>query len=305
MMNQIRKYSTSTIEVISKPTRTILNEYLLNLQLANKTEATIKKYRWILERFFRECPIPIDQLHSDDVQHWLIQFSTGKKARIIDLFLSTLTSFFQFCLEKDYIKKTVMKKRWRPKISPSLPQFLNKNEYAKVMLAAKGLSLRDQALVLFLFSSGCRQSEVSNLSIEDVYLDQQKANVKGKKIRQVHFSKETAIVLKDYLQTRSYVDTDPLFLNHSGGRLHPTSIYEITIKLGRKAGISQRLNPRVCRQTFAMNMFARGTNIEFISNMKGGHKSLNSTPNYLRIPTEAMILHLKKMGYRDPSMNVK
>lgn len=47
----MQNYWQSTLEGVLPGTKTILNEYLQSLKLANKTEATIKKYRWILERF--------------------------------------------------------------------------------------------------------------------------------------------------------------------------------------------------------------------------------------------------------------
>lgn len=97
----------------------------------------------------------------------------------------------------------VIKKRWRPKIPQSLPPFLNEQEYERIKLAAESLSLRNRTLILFLFSSGCRRSEVSNLNIEDIDIERRTAKVKGKgkKIRYVHFSEECALVLTDYLQT--------------------------------------------------------------------------------------------------------
>ncbi len=62
----------------------------------------------------------------------------------------------------------VIKNRWQPKIPQSLPQFLNEQEYARVKLNAEELSDRDRSIVLLLLSSGCRRSELSNLSLKDV-----------------------------------------------------------------------------------------------------------------------------------------
>lgn len=100
-MNSSKKYWISNHETTPKQTREILNEYLLSLKLANKAEATISKYRSILERFFSECTVPLDAITSDDVLNWFQQFSIGKKERTLDLMLSTLSSFFQFCFAED------------------------------------------------------------------------------------------------------------------------------------------------------------------------------------------------------------
>lgn len=291
-----QKYWESINEHISIETRRVLNEYFLSLKLANKTEATITKYLWILERFFYESSIPLGNLTSEDVLKWLNEFSVDKKAKTIDLFLSCLSSFFKFCLEENYMEEMVIKKRWRPKIPQSLPRYLNEQEYARVKVEAENLSLRNRALILFLFSSGCRRSEVSNLNIEDIDIKRRTAKVKGKgkKIRYVHFSEECTVVLTDYLQTRSFDETDALFINRKGCRLQSKGIYEMITRFGKKIGIP--LHPHCFRHTFATNMLARGADIEFIAD-EMGHANLNTTRIYARIPTEDMMLaYQNKMG---------
>lgn len=291
-----RNYSSN--EDIPLDTRRILNEYLLNLELANKSEATVTKYLWILEKFLSAISISIKDLTSANVLDWLNSFSEGKSPKTIDLVLSCLSSFFKFCLEEDYMENMVIKKRWRPKIPQALPRYLNEQEYARVKLAAQCLSLRDRTLILFLFSSGCRRQEVSDLNIQDINLEQRTAKVrgKGKKIRNVHFSEECGLILKDYLQTRSFEETEAVFMNQKGQRLLPKGIYEIIKKLGKKAGLKQSLYPHCCRHTFATNMLARGATIEFIAD-EMGHANLNTTRIYARIPTEDMMLaYQSKMG---------
>nr|WP_231607335.1 tyrosine-type recombinase/integrase [Fictibacillus sp. 18YEL24] len=190
----------------------------------------------------------------------------------------------------------VIKKRWRPKIPNALPRYLNEQEYAKVKLVAEDLSLRDRALILFFFSSGCRRQEVSDLSIEDINLNQRAAKVRGKgsKLRTVHFSEECALILTEYLGTRAFEETDPLFINRKGLRLRPKGIYRVITKLGKKAGV--KLHPHALRHTFATNMLARGAQLEFIAD-EMGHANLNTTRIYARIPTEDMMLNYQnKMG---------
>lgn len=290
-MEITKKYWQSSNRDIPLSTRTILNEYLLSLKLEKKAEATITKYCYILEVFFSECPVSLDQLTSVDVLNWLNEYSLDKKPRTMDLVLSTLSSFFNFCLAEEYLANTVIKKRWRPKIPNSLPKYLNESEYARVKLAAESLPLRDRALVLFLFTSGCRRSEVSNLNIEDVDINRRtaKVNGKGNKIRHVHFSDECALLLKEYLEKRSDDANGPLFMNKFGHRLKKTGIFNIVKKLGEKAGLNQSLHPHCCRHTFATTMLARGADLQFIAD-ELGHKNLNTTRIYARIPTEDMIL---------------
>lgn len=288
-MKESSDYWKSNLE--DESTRAIMDEYLLGLKLENKAERTIRNYRWFLERFFSVCTVPLKLLTSEDVRKYLNHFTNGKKERTVDAYLSALSSFLQFCLAEEYIENVVIKKRWRPKIPQSLPKYLNETEFARVKINTENLNLRDRALMLFLFSSGCRSSEVSNLSIQDVNLEKRTAEVtgKGKRIRKVHFSEECAIALKEYLQTRNCDGIAPLFLNNTGQRLEANAIYYITKKIGKKAGLQQSLHPHCCRHTFATNMLARGATLEFIAD-ELGHSNLNTTRIYARILTEDMIL---------------
>lgn len=292
-----QKYWISEKDEISKDVIKVLNEYLLSLKLENKAEATVRHYRVQLEKFLVECNVSLEDLTSDIVWKWLNNYSTNKKPRTIDFVLSSLSSFFRFCLEEEYMETQVIKNRWRPKIPQSLPQYLTEQEYARVKLEAEGLSTRDRALVLFLFSSGCRKSEVSNITLHDVDMAKRTAEVigKGKKLRHIHFSEECALVLKEYLQTRTE-KSNYLFVNRYGNRLGRQSIYNITTNLGKKAGLLQSLYPHSCRHTFATVMLARGAELEFIAD-ELGHSDHNTTRVYARIPSEElMIAYQNKMG---------
>lgn len=286
-----QRYWESHHQGIPPETREVLNQYLLHLKISNKAEATIKKYKWILEQIFTDCTIPLKQLTSEDVYDWFQTISLGKKPKTKDLYYSTLSSFFHFCLVEDSVDVDILlvKKRWKPKVPKAIPKFLTESEYAKVKREAETLSLRDRALVLFLFSSGCRKSEVISLKIQGVNLDRRTAKVmgKGKKIRTVHFSEECGLVLKEYLKTRSGDETEPLFLNKFKGPLNKNGIQLVINKLGRKAGLSESLYPHKCRHTFATNMLSRGAKLLFLAK-EMGHNDINTTRIYARIPTEDM-----------------
>ncbi|MCM3491777.1 tyrosine-type recombinase/integrase [Alkalihalophilus marmarensis] len=275
---------------IPADTRTVLNEYLLSLKIANKAEATVTKYRWILEKYLSECRIPLGDLTSDDVYHWFKLYVVNKKPRTMDLFIAALSSFFTFCLDEGYMETMILKKRWRPRIPQSLPKYLSHQEYASIKRGAESLPVRNRALILFMLSSGCRISEVVSLNREDINLKKRVAFVKGKgnKIRTVHFTEECGLVLKDYLATRTD-EQEVLFLNKFGDRLKKSGIYNIIRKLGVNTGLTQSLHTHMFRHTFATHMLSKGADLQFIAD-ELGHKNLNTTRNYARIPSEDLII---------------
>ncbi|WP_366668895.1 phage integrase N-terminal SAM-like domain-containing protein [Lysinibacillus fusiformis] len=67
--------------------------------------ATITKYKWILERFLREYKVPLKDMTSENVREWINDFSIHKKPNTIALVHATLSSFFQFCFDEEYIER--------------------------------------------------------------------------------------------------------------------------------------------------------------------------------------------------------
>jgi integrase/recombinase XerD len=278
-MNSVYKYLELSNEKIPLQTRIILNEYMLMLKFT-RSEATINKYHWILEKFCSECSISLKNLTLKDVLEWLNDSSVGKKPRTINLYLSCLSSFFKFCQEEGYMGSIVIKNRWRTKVPQSFHSYLNEQEYKRVKLAAKSFSLRDQALILFLFSTGCKSSELADLNIQDVDLERRIATLGNRRMRYAHFSEECALVLKEYLRMRTVDKTKAVFINREGNRLLQKGIYEIIKRLGEKAGLQQSLHPRCIRHTVATRMLANGMNIEFVA-YQIGHVDINTTFKYV------------------------
>jgi len=224
--------------------------------------------------------------------------STTEKEKTINLFISVLSGFFKFSLEEEYIEKVLVKHRWRPKIPSSIPKYLDSYEQARIKIISESMSTRNRAIVEFLFSSGCRRSEVASLNIEDIDLDNRTATVigKGRKIREVYFSDECAILLKEYL--REHKGENPaLFINCFGNRLTGEGIYKITTKLGIKAGLPYKFNPHRTRHSYGYNMMTKGADIQFIGDSLG-HSDLNTTRVYTKIPSQDIRDEYdKKMGW--------
>ncbi|NLC67858.1 MAG: tyrosine-type recombinase/integrase [Clostridiaceae bacterium] len=277
----------------------IINEYLFSLEVTDRAEATTEKYRRILLQFFRQCKKPIRELTCDDVLDWLdtLVFE-NKSKRTIALYFAVLNNFFKYCLGEEHINKTLVKRRWRTKIPSTLPKFLDRAEIARLKICAEKLSLRDRAIIIFLLSSGCRRSEVSGLDIEDIDLDNRTANVlgKGNKKREVHFSIECALLLKEYLAIDKR-DKGPLFLNKHGKRLKPKGIYRVVVKLKKMADFPENLSPHSFRHTFAYELQAKGADLNFIAS-ELGHEDLNTTRIYTQVLTRDLIAaYNKRMGW--------
>ncbi|WP_269819033.1 tyrosine-type recombinase/integrase [Lysinibacillus fusiformis] len=171
---------------------------------------------------------------SENVREWINDFSIHKKPNTIALVHATLSSFLQFCFDEEYIERLIIKKRWRPQLSKSIPNYLDEYEFSCIKLIFEQLSTRDRAIILFLLTSGCRVSEMSALNIININMDKHTAEVvgKGNKIRTTHFSLECAIALQNYLQARTCDLKERLFMNKFGDHLLNGGIRGVLKKSG-------------------------------------------------------------------------
>lgn len=276
----------------------IIDGYLLGLKASDAAKATITKYRHILLQFFGIYNKPIQELTCNDVQEWLNTLvNENKSKRTITLYFTVLNNFSKYCLAKGYIKKTFTKRRMRPKVTRSLPKFLDSQDIARLKLYADRLCPRDRVIIFFLLTSGCRRSEAAGLDIEDIDLANRTATVLGKggKTREVHFSIECALLLKEYLASEMR-DNGPLFINRFGNRLSDRAIYRITTKLRKMANLPQNFSPHWLRHTFGREMLSKDADLSFVA-AELGHESLNTTRIYTQIPTRKLIAaYNQRMG---------
>jgi integrase/recombinase XerD len=291
----MKKYWIVENENIHPENLEILNEYLLDLKLTNKSKQTIMEYSWFLQRFLIFINKPVTDLVSDDIFDWTNEKCGCLKPATKNRHLAVISAFIQFCQQEEYLSEDVqVKSRWRPKLPKTQPKYLDKEELAKVKLAAENFKLRDRALFEFLLTSGSRVGEAVGLDIEDLDLENRTARVtgKGNKTRDVHFSESCALLLEKLLENHPG-NTSAVFLNRWGNRMHVRSVQNIMAKIGEKAGLNRKLTPHCLRHTFSTYILSKGADIEFISE-ELGHANLATTCIYARVLDEQVVATYRK-----------
>ena len=156
-------------------------------------------------------------------------------------------------------------------------------------------NLRDRALLEFLYSSGCRVSEVVNLNRSDIDFISSDAIVLGKggKERIIYITEVAMLYLKEYLESRT--DTNPcLFasLHAPYKRLSKNGIEVRLKKIGKIAGV-ENVHPHRYRRTLATNLLDRGANIQDVANVLG-HQDIKTTQIYCYINQENVKISHRK-----------
>ncbi|WP_237458592.1 tyrosine-type recombinase/integrase [Pontibacillus yanchengensis] len=275
----------------------ILRDFMLHMQLANRSENTLETYSRLLNRFLYHTSIPIHEMTSDYVWEWLKEHGRDKKETTVATWISILSSFFTFCDNEGYIEGIPMKSRWRPRLPKPLPRYIGKEELAIIKIQSEAGNLRNQVLFEFLSSSGCRITEALMLDKNDINVEERTARVKGKgsKLRTVHFSHRCAILLEEHLKRLPEM-SDGIFLNQHKRKLTRQGAHKILREMGETAQLVGAFGPHRLRHTFATSLLAKGAELSFISE-ELGHSQLSTTRVYARLLDEKLVtMYRKYMG---------
>lgn len=217
--------------------------------------------------------------------------------------LSGIKSFFAFLtLERDIdIDPTLPLET--PRITRHLPDVLSIDEIDS-MIAAIDISSsdgrRNRAIVETMYSCGLRVSEVCNLTLNQLHLEDAFMLVlgKGSKERLVPMSPTVIDYISRYLRedrpTPRAGNEDIVFLNRFGTLLSRVMIFKIIRRLAELAGIEKGVSPHTLRHSFATHLLEGGANLRTIQMMLG-HESIATTEVYLHVDSshlrDEILLH--------------
>ncbi|MDK7669181.1 tyrosine-type recombinase/integrase [Cytobacillus oceanisediminis] len=280
-----------------KKNHEVVGVFLLNLKLQNRSRETIVLYRQFLERFFEDKIDSFSALTSESIHQWLVKNKGHVKETTFIFYLNILSSFYDFCVKEEHMKQTPVKRRWFPRLPQPIPKYLEREDIAKTRQYSEKMSLRNQVMIEFMLTSGCRVGEMRTLDRKDVDIENRIAYVmgKGRKVRHVHFSERCAILLERYIASLPE-GFQALFVTTTGKRLNIRTIQWILNEIGKGAGLSASLHPHRLRHTFATELLAKGAELSFISE-ELGHSDLGTTRIYARLPKREIIaMYRKYMG---------
>jgi site-specific recombinase XerD len=187
--------------------------------------------------------------------------------------------------------------------------YLNEKEMQAVLDAVDVNSrtgMRDRALLMLLYNTGARVSEIVALKLDDLRLDdsaQIRLLGKGRKERSCPLWPETVTVLKSYLHQRAPKEpgSQQVFLNANDAPITRFGIRHITRKYGAQAQVKQphktakRVNPHTIRHTSAMHLLRAGNDINMVSYWLG-HADINTTHIYVEVDMEMKQKMIAKAG---------
>lgn len=263
----------------------------------NTLEAYILDINKLL-KFLKDNGISPEAAKLSDIQCFAaslhdIGISPRSQCRI----LSGVRAFYKYLYLDGYIKDDPTELLESPKLGDHLPEVLTTEEVDRLEQAidlSKWEGQRNKAIIEVLFSCGLRVSELVNLKMSALYLDEQFVRImgKGNKERLVPISENAIKQLKYWFIDRSHMNIKPgeedyVFLNRRGAHLTRTMILIMIKRLGAEAGIQKTISPHTLRHSFATTLLEGGADLRAIQSMLG-HESIGTTEIYTHIDTHTL-----------------
>lgn len=276
----------------------VYKEYHMYLKLEKSlSENSVMAYERDLKKLRDYCTMRgIDPLQAsfDDLQAFVFDsFKQITNARTQSRILSGVHSFYRFLVYTHKIEADPSELLEMPKLNQYLPEVLTVEEINALVDAidvSTAEGQRNRAIIEMLYGSGLRVSELVNLKLSDMYLDDGFMRVlgKGSKQRLVPISDESKKQFLLWMECRraSVIEQegqgDYAFLNRRGHQLTRVMIFTIIKRLCAAAGIQKSISPHTLRHSFATHLLQNGADLRVIQQLLG-HEDITTTEIYTHL----------------------
>ena len=300
-----------------KNSKDIVSRYRRYLKLEKGYSVnTLDAYMRDVDKLFRYLAVEqVDVLDVklEDLEHFAAFISDlGIGPRSLARILSGVRQFYRFLVIDGYLEVDPTELLESPKQPDHLPEVLST---AEVDLLEQAIDLskweghRNRAIIEVLFSCGLRVSELTNLKLSNLYIEEQYIRVmgKGSKERLAPISPRALDELNYWFADRNVMKIKPgeedyVFLNRRGQHLTRTMILIMIKRYAVEAGIKKTISPHTLRHSFATSLLEGGADLRAIQAMLG-HESIGTTEIYTHIDTSTLRLEILEHHPRNIQYN--
>lgn len=262
-----------------------LKRFIATKRLEGLSEASLEQYYRTIDNMFNTIGKPLEKIGTDDIRYYLSMYQEQRKVSKVTLnnMRRYFSTFFQWCTDEDIIGKNPMRRIKAIKQPQTIKEPFSDIEMEKIRQASS--TVRDRALIEFLYSTGCRVSEVVHVALSDIDFVHNSLVVygKGSKQREVYISDKAMYWLRKYLDQRRD-NTNHLFVGRGAKVLGKPGIESILRKIGETAGVDH-VHPHRFRRTIATNIINKGMPVQEVQQMLG-HSKIDTTMIYCKIDSK-------------------
>jgi len=302
-----------------------IEEFIRSLNSTNKSIYTVKNYRIDLNKFYNYIKNleKYKNKTDDEILNSITLFDlegyrdflnsnngrrgNGESERTINRRIASLKSYFNYLEYHEIIPRNVAKNLKSLKLPKASPVYLNLNEANNLIISAKKEKsngrnndhrrLRNELMIRIYIKYGLRNSELINLTLNDVDLETGKIRIigKGNKERFIYLSEDEILLYKEYLEVRNLLNVkdNNVFLSNNGNKLDATNVWRIIKECAKNSDISEskkkKITPHKLRHTAATLAIKNGIPLNSVSKLLGHSKTSITTDIYIHTDDEDII----------------
>jgi len=276
-------------EVIKKYREKFLDFITFEKGLSPNTAKAYKSDLSLFEEYLKKHKI--GEVTEDALVDFIFELKNKKYSELsIARAIVAIKVFFVFLVRDKAIEKSPFEQMSPFKSHKKIPEVLNAEDI-KNMLAgpdlAKKHGLRDKAILELLYSAGIRVSELVNLELTDINIEEKVIRCfgKGSKERIVPVGDYVTEAIKEYLTVRKDFGKgfeSSLFVTQRGSKFTRQGIWKILKQYAKKAGISKNVYPHIFRHSFATHLLSGGADLRSVQEMLG-HANIITTQIYTHV----------------------
>lgn len=264
------------------------------------SQNTLSSYRLDLTGFALWLTKQAKTLHAvtnADIQYFLADKFPHLKPRSMNRHIATLRRFYRYLVAQNQITVDPTLQIESPKMPRSLPKSLNEKEVVDLLNAPNiedDTGLRDRAMLELLYACGLRVSELVNVKIFEVSLNEGVVRItgKGSKTRLVPMGQEAVDWISKYLkQARGNIlknqISDALFVTTRGEAMTRQAFWNNIKRYALIADIKKPISPHVVRHAFATHLLNHGADLRVVQ-MLLGHSDISTTQIYTHVARERL-----------------
>ncbi len=287
----------------------VVDDFLLWLEAERRySPLTVRNYRRDIDDFLSWHGTTRDLFEPNDVERsdildWTIYLHDQRHLALasVNRAVATLRTLWRWLKERGYVEKNITTAVSQFKTPHRLPQFVPETRMMELVESLRAdldsedfLRVRNAVIVLLIYTSGLRLSELVEANVDDIASDYSSIRVMGKggKQRVQPLLDGMATVLKKYFRQISSQNIcigqkKPLILSQQGERLGRRTVQRVVDRVLKSAGVQGKTSPHVLRHTFATHLLNRGSDLREIQELLG-HSSLRATQVYTHTDIERL-----------------
>ena len=261
---------------------------------------TLESYRRDLSQFtewLEKRGSEVTAVTRSDLEGYLAYKNPHCKPRSIGRLIASLRRFYRYLLRENLVSEDPTLQLDSPKLPRSLPKSLTEEEVEALLNQPEQdqmLGLRDRAMLEMLYATGLRVSELVNIKVAEVSLNEGvvRATGKGSKTRLVPLGEESLDWISRYLKEArpQILDgqvSDSMFVTQRGGAMTRQAFWYLIKRHAKLAGIQKHLSPHVLRHAFATHLLNHGADLRVVQ-MLLGHADISTTQIYTHVARERL-----------------